>query len=234
VLEGYGLTETSPVIAVNSFQPDSIRFGTVGPVIKDVQVKLDPEGEILVKGPNIMLGYYKNPEETAKVMEGGWFHTGDIGEWVEGRFLKITDRKKEIFKTSGGKFIAPQMMENKLKESPLIEQAMVIGEGHKFPAALIVPTFANLKTWCARHEIPYTTNEEMICNKEVIEKLQREVDKVNSTLAHYEMIKKFEILPTEWTIDKGELTPKLSLRRKEIMKVNEPLIKKIYSSELTI
>jgi long-chain acyl-CoA synthetase len=193
VLEGYGLTETSPVIAVNNFRPNSIRFGTVGPVIKDVEVKLDPEGEILVKGPNVMLGYYKNPEETARVMEGGWFHTGDIGEWVEGRFLKITDRKKEIFKTSGGKFIAPQMMENKLKESTLIENAMVIGDGHKFPAALLIPAFTNLKAWCERNEIPYTTNEAMISNPKVMEKIQKEVDKVNDALAHYERIKKFEI-----------------------------------------
>lgn len=234
VLEGYGLTETSPVIAVNNFRPNSIRFGTVGPVIKDVEVKLDPEGEILVKGPNVMLGYYKNPEETARAMQDGWFHTGDIGEWVEGRFLKITDRKKEIFKTSGGKFIAPQMMENKLKESTLIENAMVIGEGHKFPAALIIPSFANLKSWCERNEIPYTTNAEMIKHPKVMEKMQKEVDKVNSTLAHYEMIKKFEVLPTEWTIDKGELTPKLSLKRKEIMRLNEDCIKRIYSSEMSI
>jgi long-chain acyl-CoA synthetase len=234
VLEGYGLTETSPVIAVNNFRPNSIRFGTVGPVIKDVEVKLDPEGEILVKGPNVMLGYYKNPEETARVMEGGWFHTGDIGEWVEGRFLKITDRKKEIFKTSGGKFIAPQMMENKLKESTLIENAMVIGDGHKFPAALLIPAFANLKAWCERNEIPYTTNEAMISNPKVMEKIQKEVDKVNDALAHYERIKKFEILPADWTIDGGELTPKLSLKRKEIMRLNADRIKRIYSSEMIV
>jgi long-chain acyl-CoA synthetase len=234
VLEGYGLTETSPVIAVNNFRPDSIRFGTVGTVIRDVEVKLDEEGEILVKGPNIMLGYYKNPEETGRVMEGGWFHTGDIGEWVEGRFLKITDRKKEIFKTSGGKFIAPQMMENKLKESSLIEQAMVIGEGHKFPAALIVPAFANLRSWCERSEIPYTTNEEMINNPKVLEKIQKEVDKVNSSLSHFEMIKRFEVLPCEWTIEKGELTPKLSLKRKDILRLNEDRVKRIYSSEIVI
>lgn len=234
VLEGYGLTETSPVIAVNNFRPNSMCFGTVGTVIRDVEVKLDEEGEILVKGPNIMLGYYKNPEETARVMEGGWFHTGDIGEWVEGRFLKITDRKKEIFKTSGGKFIAPQMMENKLKESSLVEQSMVIGEGHKFPAALIVPSFGNLRSWCERSGIQYTTNAEMIKDPKVTEKMQKEVDKVNDSLSHYEMIKKFELLPAEWTIDKGELTPKLSLKRKEIMRLNDALIKKIYSSEIVI
>jgi long-chain acyl-CoA synthetase len=234
VLEGYGLTETSPVIAVNNFRPNSIRFGTVGPVISDVEVKLDEEGEILVKGPNVMLGYYKNPEETAKVMEGGWFHTGDIGEWVEDRFLKITDRKKEIFKTSGGKFIAPQMIENKLKESSLIEQAMVIGESHKFPAALIVLAYPYLKSWCQRYEITYTTDAEMIRNERVIEKVQREIDKVNTTLAHHEMIKKFEIIRGEWSIEGGELTPKLSLRRKEIMKINDERIKRIYSSEMVV
>ncbi len=234
VLEGYGLTETSPVVAVNSFQPDSIRFGTVGPVIKGVQVKFADDGEILVKGPNVMLGYYKKPAETAEAIEDGWFHTGDIGEWVEGRFLKITDRKKEIFKTSGGKFITPQLIENKLKESPYIEQAMVIGEGHKFPAALIVPAFAALKAWCARNNIQYTTNEEMIKQEAIIHKIQTQVDAINKDLAHYEMIKAFELLPHELSIERGELTPKLSLKRKEMLRLHAPLVDKIYQSETKI
>lgn len=234
VLEGYGLTETSPVVAVNSFQPNSVYFGTVGPVIKGVEVKFAPDGEILVKGPNVMLGYYKKPAETAEVMEDGWFKTGDIGELVEGRFLKITDRKKEIFKTSGGKFITPQLIENMLKESPYIEQAMVIGEGHKFPAALIVPAFAALKSWCERNSIEYTTNQEMITKDFIIQKMRKQVDVTNRDLAQFEMIKEFALIPHEWSIDGGELTPKLSLRRKEIMRINEQLIHKIYSSETRV
>lgn len=231
VLEGYGLTETSPVVAVNTLQPDSIRIGTVGKVIKEVQVKFAEDGEILVKGPNVMLGYYKKPEETARAIVDGWFHTGDIGEMVDGAFLKITDRKKEIFKTSGGKFIAPQPIENRLKESAYIEQAMVIGEGHKFPAVLIVPSFAALRAWCERNRIPYTTNEEMV-NQEVVRgKLRAEVDKVNSNLSHFEMIKAFELLPKEWSIDAGELTPKLSLKRKDILRIYEPLVNRIYHME---
>ncbi|MES2691308.1 MAG: long-chain fatty acid--CoA ligase [Bacteroidota bacterium] len=234
VLEGYGLTETSPVVAVNSLQPDSIRFGTVGKVIKDVQVKFAEDGEILVKGPNVMLGYYKKPEETAKAIVDGWFHTGDIGEMVEGKFLKITDRKKEIFKTSGGKFIAPQLIENMLKESSYIEQAMVIGEGHKFPAALIIPSFAALQSWCERNEIRYTTHAEMAEMKEVCDKIRKEVDRVNAKLSHFEMIKDFKVLPKEWSIDGGELTPKLSLKRKDILRIYEPQINEIYRSETKV
>ncbi|MCE3278896.1 MAG: AMP-dependent synthetase [Bacteroidetes bacterium] len=165
VLEGYGLTETSPVVAVNSFLPDSIRFGTVGPVIEGVKVKFADDGEILVKGPNVMLGYYNRPDATAEAIDAeGWFHTGDIGVMLENRFLKITDRKKEIFKTSGGKYIAPVMIENKLKESQFIEQVMVIGENQKYASALIVPAFAFLKEYCKRKGIEYTSNEEIIKN----------------------------------------------------------------------
>lgn len=234
VLEGYGLTETSPVVAVNCFKPDSIRFGTVGPVIRDVEVKFAEDGEILVKGPNVMMGYYRKPEETAQAIENGWFHTGDIGELVEGRFLKITDRKKEIFKTSGGKFIAPQLIENMLKESPYIEQAMVIGEGHKFPAALIVPAFPALKSWCERNQIAYTTNEEMTADSRVCDKMRKEVDKVNQRLAHFEMIKDHRIMTKEWSIETGELTPKLSLKRKDILRTYATLVNSIYSSEIKI
>jgi long-chain acyl-CoA synthetase len=234
VLEGYGLTETSPVIAVNRALPGGIKFGTVGKVIRGVQVKFGEDGEIMVKGPNVMLGYYKKPEETAKAIIDGWFCTGDIGEMVDGEFLKITDRKKEIFKTSGGKFITPQLIENKLKESPYIEQAMVIGEGHKFPAALIIPSFAALKSWCERTGISYTTNEEMIRKDFIIQKMQKQVDVTNRDLSHYEMIKAFDLLPAEWSIEKGELTPKLSLKRKDILRINEALVNKIYESEMKV
>jgi long-chain acyl-CoA synthetase len=229
VLEGYGLTETSPVIAVNNFNPDGICFGTVGPVIEGVTVKIADDGEILVKGPNVMLGYYKRPDLTAEVIDNeGFFHTGDIGEFVKGKYLKITDRKKEIFKTSGGKYIAPQLIENKLKESRFIEQVMVIGENEKFPAAFIVPSFAFLKEYCQRKGITYTTNEAIIKEKEIIERIKEEVDKVNETLGHYEQIKKIELLPKEWSIDGGELTPKLSLKRKVIIAKNQSLYNKIY------
>lgn len=230
VLEGYGLTETSPVIAVNNFLPNSIRFGTVGPVIDGVTVTFADDGEILVKGPNVMLGYYKRPDATAEAIdEKGWFHTGDIGTLEDGRFLKITDRKKEIFKTSGGKYIAPVMIENKLKESPFIEQVMVIGENEKYPSALIVPAFAFLKDYCQRKGIEYKDNAQIIQNTQIRERIIREVEKTNAELAQYEKIKNPEFLAKEWTIDNGEMTPKLSLKRKIIMKENQALIEKIYS-----
>jgi long-chain acyl-CoA synthetase len=229
ILEGYGLTETSPVIAVNNFQPNSVCFGTVGPIIEGVEVKFAEDGEILVKGPNVMLGYYKREAETNEAIKDGWFHTGDIGELVNNRFLKITDRKKEIFKTSGGKFIAPQIIENKLKESPFIEQVMVIGEGQRFPAALVVPSFAYLKEWCNIKGIEYTNNQEMINNERIILKYSKEVELVNQKLSHHEMIKKFKLMPLEWTIDSGEMTPKLSLKRNVITKNNESLIASIYN-----
>ena len=229
VLEGYGLTETSPVVAVNSFQPNGIHFGTVGPVIDGVTVKIAEDGEILVKGPNVMLGYYNRPDATAEVIDSeGWFHTGDIGMFIEDRFLKITDRKKEIFKTSGGKYIAPMILENKLKESPFIEQVMVIGENQKFASALIVPSFAFLKEWCIKKGIHYTSNEEIIKNEEVKKRILEEVEKVNKTLAQFETIKRPELLPREWTIEYGEMTPKLSFKRKVIMAANKELVDKIY------
>ncbi|MES2396643.1 MAG: long-chain fatty acid--CoA ligase [Bacteroidota bacterium] len=230
VLEGYGLTETSPVVAVNSFQPNGIHFGTVGPVIDGVTVKIAEDGEILVKGPNVMLGYYNRPDATAEVIDSeGWFHTGDIGMFVEDRFLKITDRKKEIFKTSGGKYIAPMILENKLKESPFIEQVMVIGENQKYASALIVPSFIFLKEWCIRKGIPYTSNEEIIKNEEAKKRILEEVEKVNKGLAQFETIKRPELLPREWTIENGEMTPKLSFKRKVIMAANKDLVNKIYS-----
>jgi long-chain acyl-CoA synthetase len=229
VLEGYGLTETSPVIAVNSFLPNGMKFGTVGPVIDGVTVKIAEDGEILVKGPNIMLGYFNRPDATAEAIDSeGWFHTGDIGVFEENRFLKITDRKKEIFKTSGGKYIAPVMIENKLKESPFIEQALVIGENQKFASALIVPSFAFLQEYCKRKNIDYKSNEEIIKNHEIKARILEEVEKVNAELAQYEKIKRPELLSREWSIEKGEMTPKLSLKRKVIMTANKELVDKIY------
>jgi len=232
VLEGYGLTETSPVIAVNNFLPNSIKFGTVGTIIDKVSVSFAEDGEILVKGPNVMLGYYNRPDATAEAIDSdGWFHTGDIGVLEEGRFLKITDRKKEIFKTSGGKYIAPVMIENKLKESPFIEQVMVIGENQKYASALIVPAFLFLKEYCKRKNIEYSTNEELIKNPIVKARILEEVEKVNKTLAPYETIKRPELLPREWTIDNNEMTPKMSLKRKVIMTANKELIVKIFGAE---
>jgi len=233
VLEGYGLTETSPVIAVNPFgNENNIKIGTVGPVINNVEVKLAEDGEILVKGPNVMLGYYKHPELTAEAIDkDGYFHTGDIGTFVDGRFLKITDRKKEIFKTSGGKYITPQLVENKLKESRFIEQCMVIGEGEKFPAALIVPNFANLKAWCERKGIPFGSHEEIVKNQLVKDRIMREVETANAELAQYEKIKKIELLAREWSIDSGELTPKLSLKRKIILAENKEAYDRIYTHD---
>ncbi len=230
VLEGYGLTETSPVIAVNTLRPKGMKFGTVGEVLEDIQVKIGEDGEILCKGPNIMLGYYKRPDATAEVIDkDGWFHTGDIGIIDEGRYLKITDRKKEIFKTSGGKYIAPQMIENKLKEVSLIEQVMVVGENQKFASAFVVPSFIKLKAMYEKEGKVYPGNEEVIKDQDIIKKIKEGVEVVNKSLAHYETIKKIELLPREWSIERGELTPKLSLKRKIILEANKSLIGKIYN-----
>lgn len=231
VLEGYGLTETSPVIAVNNFEPNSLRFGTVGPVIRDVQVKFAEDGEILVKGPNVMKGYYKRPDATAEVIDkDGWFHTGDIGTLVENRFLKITDRKKEIFKTSGGKYIAPQHLENLLKNSRFIDQSMTIGDNRKYPTALIVPVYSFLREWAERKGIKIgATNEDLVTNPAIIKRVHEAVEKLNANLAQYEKIKKITLLAKPWTIESGELTPKLSLKRKVILKNNEELIEKMYA-----
>lgn len=231
VLEGYGLTETSPVIAVNNFLPNSVRFGTVGPVIEGVTVKIADDGEILCKGPNVMLGYYKRPDLTAEVIDlDGWFHTGDIGVIVENRFLKITDRKKEIFKTSGGKYIAPQALENKLKESRFIEQAMVVGESQKFASAIIVPAFPFVKEWAERKGLAIKSNEDLIASKEVHDRIKEEIIEVNKSLAQYETIKDFILLPKEWSVDSGELTPKMSLKRKIIYANNLKAIETIYAN----
>jgi long-chain acyl-CoA synthetase len=227
VYQGYGLTETSPVSNVNV--PGDNHFGTVGKSIVDVHVKIAEDGEILIKGPNVMKGYYKRPDATAEVIDKeGYFHTGDIGEFRKGGYLVITDRKKEIFKTAGGKYIAPQPMENKYKESPLIEQIIVIGENRRFPCALIVPTFLALKEWCEKKGINYTTNAEMIQNAQVIDKFQREIDRYNVEYGHWEQVKKFRLLPKEFSIDAGEMTPKLSLKRKVIHERYSDIIEEIY------
>ena len=227
VFEGYGLTETSPVITVNHF--GATMFGTVGSVIEGVEIKIAEDGEILTRGHHVMKGYYLRDDLTAESIDNnGWFHTGDIGEIVDGKFLKITDRKKEIFKTTGGKYIAPQMLENRYKESPLIEQIMVLGENRKFPAALIVPTFAALKTWCDKKGIPYTTNEEMICNEQVLDKYNRTIAILGADFGKWEQVKRFALLSKEFSIDGGELTPKLSLKRKVILEKNNNIIEKIY------
>ncbi|GAA5033906.1 AMP-dependent synthetase [Marivirga lumbricoides] len=229
VLEAYGLTETSPGIAFNRYNEEDMRIGTVGPALPGVEIKIADDGEVLAKGPNIMKGYYNQPEKTAEVIdEQGWFHTGDIGEMVEGRFLKITDRKKEMFKTSGGKYIAPQLIENKLKESIFIEQVMVVGDGQKFPGALIVPNFDALKEWCKHKGISYSSDEKMIKEERVLEKLEKEVEKSNAQFAQWEKIKKTILLPKLWTVEAGELTAKLSLKRKIIMNHYKSEIDSIY------
>ncbi|MFM1946566.1 MAG: hypothetical protein RL207_849 [Bacteroidota bacterium] len=231
ILEGYGLTETSPVVSVNNFVT-GIRIGTVGALIEGVQVKIAADGEILVKGPNVMMGYYNNEEATNDVMDSeGWFHTGDIGEFQEEKFLKITDRKKEIFKTSGGKYIVPQAMENRFKESRFIEQIMVIGEGEKFPAAFVVPNFAFAKEWAHRHGLHFESmsNEEIIKQTAFIDRMDREIAEINQVFGNWEQVKKIALLPAEFTIDGGELTPTLKLKRKKILEKYQEGYQKIFS-----
>jgi long-chain acyl-CoA synthetase len=228
ILEGYGLTETSPVISVNRMERADRMFGTVGPVIDGVEVKIAADGEILCKGPNVMRGYYRQPALTREVLEDGWFHTGDIGELVQGRFLKITDRKKEMFKTSGGKYVAPQPIENRMKESPFIEEIMVIGAERKFPAALIVPDFARLAEWCRHRGLPASSPAAMIRLPEVLALYKAEVNKYNAFFSHVEQVKKFELLEGSWTIDGGELTPTLKLKRKFILGKYAAALARIY------
>jgi len=228
-LEGYGLTETSPVIAVNNPLTNEMKIGTVGPVLPGVQVKIADDGEILCKGPLVMKGYYKAPELTAQVIdEEGWFHTGDIGILDEGKYLKITDRKKEMFKMSGGKYIAPQMIENKLKESFFIEQAMVIGENQKFASALISPNFDYLHDWCAERHIHYRDNTELIGKKEVLQQFQHEVELINKSLGQHEEIKRFRLVVEEWSPLTGELSPTLKLKRHFLVRHYKALINDIY------
>jgi len=232
LLEGYGLTETSPVIAVSNFEPGGFKFGTVGPVLPGVEVKFAEDGEILCKGPNIMLGYYNRPERTQEVIdEEGWFHTGDIGMLDDGKYLKITDRKKEIFKTSTGKYIAPQVIEQRFMESPFIEHILVIGENRKYAAALIVPDFEHLKNWCAIKRVTFTTPEKAVRNIRIIKRFRQEVEQINLDLGQTEKIKKFRLIADSWTIGAGELTPTLKLRRKFIQERYQSLIEDTYRSK---
>jgi long-chain acyl-CoA synthetase len=224
VLEGYGLTETSPVISVNTTHTDGARFGSVGKPIEDVQVRIAADGEIQCKGPNLMLGYYNKPEETAAVMDQDWFCTGDIGEIDKDGFLRITDRKKEIFKTSGGKYVAPQPLENKMKESSFIEQICVVGEGQKFPGALVVPAFAYATDWLRKQGIEVQGHEAIAAHPKVYEQVKQEIQRMNQQFGNTEQIKKFVLLPKEFSVDGGELTPTLKFKRK--------IIKEKYASQI--
>lgn len=229
VMEGYGLSETSPVIAVNDQRNKGFKIGTVGKVIRNVEVKIAADGEILCKGPNVMLGYFKDPEKTAEALQDGYFHTGDIGEIDSEGFLKITDRKKEMFKTSGGKYIAPQLIENAMKQSRFIEQIMVIGEGEKMPAAFIQPNFEFVKEWAKIHKITLgSTDKEISENPDVIKRIDEEVEGINEKFGHWEKIKRFELTPDVWSIDGGQLTPTLKLKRKIIKEIYKDLYVKIY------
>lgn len=231
VMEGYGLTETSPVIAVNDQRNKGFRIGTVGRVINNVEVKIAEDGEILTKGPNLMLGYFNDPDKTNEAIdEDGWFHTGDIGEIDKDGFLKITDRKKEMFKTSGGKYVAPQIIENIMKQSRFIEQIMVIGEGEKMPAALIQPNFEFIKDWAQRKNLSISSsNEEIIRNEEVLKRIQQEVDFYNEKFGHWEKIKKFELTPEVWSIEGEHLTPTMKLKRRNIKALYQKLYDNIYT-----
>ncbi|MDR1172152.1 MAG: long-chain fatty acid--CoA ligase [Bacteroidales bacterium] len=229
LLEGYGLTETSPVIAVSDLRRGRPKPGSVGPVLDGVKIKLDEDGEILCKGPNVMLGYYKNPELTAQVIDSeGYFHTGDIGVFDENEFLTVTDRKKEIFKLSNGKYISPQVIENKLKESLLIDQVIVIGENEKFASALISPNFTQLHNWCYTREITFSDNKELIQIPEVIENFRQEVNQVNKQMGAAEQVKRFRLVADEWSAQTGELSPTLKLKRRQLTEKYAKIIDEIY------
>lgn len=228
VMEGYGLTETSPVISVNDQRNAGWKIGSVGRIIDDIEVKIADDGEILCKGPNVMVGYYKDPGKTAEVIKNGYFHTGDIGEIDAEGFLKITDRKKEMFKTSGGKYVAPQLLENRFKQSRFIEQIMVVGEGEKMPAALIQPNYEFLYEWADRHNITLGENSDIVVNKKVLDRYQKEVDKANESFAKWEKVKQFRLTPDVWTVDEGHLTPTMKLRRKIIREKYIDLYNDIY------
>lgn len=229
VMEGYGLTETSPVISVNRYNPRKRKFGTVGVVINEMQVRLGDDGEIICKGPNVMMGYYKHPEWTNEVMKEGWFHTGDIGQFVDDKFLKITDRKKEIFKISGGKYVAPLPIENKMKESPFIEQIMVVGSNEKFAGALIVPAFEKIKDYFAQKGINMDPGVDLTKDKDALKLIRQELDKFNGLFSPHEQVKKFQLLQHEWTIEGGELTATMKLRRKKIMEKYQEAVLRIYA-----
>ena len=230
IYEGYGLTETSPVVSVISKFEDGIRIGTVGKVLKTVKVKIAETGEILVTGPNVMQGYYKAPEKTAEVIDSeGWFHTGDKGEFIEGDYLRITGRIKQIFKTSGGKYVSPELMENKFKLSPFIETIMVIGENKKHTSAIIVPAWEALTDWADYKKIAYSNHDDLVMNELVIDKFDREIAKYNEDFAQWEKVKKIRVIADEWSIDSGELTPTLKLKRNVVLEKYADLINGIYA-----
>ena len=229
VIEGYGLTETSPVVAVNHSVWPNIKFGTVGPILENVEVKFAEDGEILTKGPNLMLGYYKDPDYTKEVVDtDGWFHTGDVGMLIEDKFLKITDRKKEIFKLSSGKYVAPQVIENKFKESIFIEQIMVVGENEKFASALISPNLEYLHSWATLHKLQFRDNKELVSSKVVVARYQKEVDGINKTLGEHERIKRFRLVCEEWSPQSGELSPTLKLKRSVIYNKYDSILREIF------
>ncbi len=229
IQEGYGLTETSPVIAVNGARPPENMIGTVGPILEGVTVNIAEDGEILVKGPNTMLGYYKSSEETKEIIDkDGWLHTGDVGQLIDNKFLKITDRKKEIFKNSAGKYIAPQVIENKFKESDLIEQLMVVGEGEKFASALISPNFNYLHYFASKNKLHYRDNKELVDNEVVLKRFQKEITELNKQLGQVEQIKRFRLVCEPWTNASGELSPTLKLKRKVIYKKYDSILREIF------
>ena len=231
VMEGYGLTETSPVIAVNDMRNRGFKVGTVGKVIDNVKVKIAEDGEILCKGPNVMMGYFKDQEKTDEAIKDGYFHTGDIGIIDEEGFLKITDRKKEMFKTSGGKYIAPQLIENAMKQSRFIAEIMVIGDGEKMPGAFIQPDFDFVKKWAKKKGIKVNTNEELVNNKDILARFQEEIDEINKKFGNWEQIKRFELTADAWTVDSGQLTPTMKLKRKVMMEIYKDLYAKIYTNK---
>jgi long-chain acyl-CoA synthetase len=233
IMEGYGLTETSPVTSVNFVEQNGkrgFRVGTVGRVINRVEVKIAENGEILVKGPNVMQGYYKDPEKTAEVIQNGYFHTGDKGEFDKDGFLKITGRTKEMFKTSGGKYVVPPLLEGELKQSLFIEQVMVVGENEKMPAAIIQPNFEYLNDWAKDNNISYTSNEELINDEKVLTEFTNAIKVCNTNFGKWEQVKTFRLTPDEWTIDGGHLTPTMKMKRVVIMKIYKDLYEDIYSS----
>jgi len=229
VLEGYGMTESSPVIAVNELNPDKLKFGTVGTKLSNVEVKIAEDGEILTRGPHVMKGYYKAPEQTSEIIDNdGWLHTGDLGHLVEGKFVKITGRKKSMFKTSMGKYVIPEYMETKLRESKFIEQCMIIGENQKFVAALIQPDFQYLKNWCNIKGHGFGNTINAVKNPEIKKRFQKEIDYYNQFFNPHEQIIKFELVPDEWTVETGELTPTLKVKRNVIEKKYEQQILKVF------
>tara|TARA_B100001996_G_scaffold365192_1_gene334874 strand:+ start:1062 stop:2828 length:1767 start_codon:yes stop_codon:yes gene_type:complete len=229
IAEGYGLTETSPVLTVSDLRNNSLKIGYVGKPIDGVKIKIAKDGEILCKGPNVMKGYYKDPKKTAEVIKNGYFHTGDIGFIDKEGFLKITDRKKQLFKTSGGKYIAPQLIENQMKQSLFIEQIIVIGEGQKMPAAIIQPSFEYVNQWAIEKNIKLHDEIESICNNnKLIETIQKEIDFYNDNFSQWEKIKKFKLTPEVWSIELGHLTPTMKVKRRIVEKKYKELIDKIY------